>query len=237
MDLCSCCPRRIFSRYFLWQSILLSYIFKGTFGRHFVSSLWLLGRMFSLIFFYTDILVFSFLWDWKSTMLSPVIHLYMFSELPCHRPWLFNLWILSYLSLFSDCLRDLMVSFLLVPHVTFRSLLSLDCTIVFLVLLVASQCLCRSPILWCYDRVVRIPDMSMVVRTHLLLGVRDSIMFSRQFLPSGPWLRRTTSSTSRLRLRSKLRYVAALAGACCLIWTYDIQSSIGSLNWQYWLMT
>jgi hypothetical protein len=67
----------------------------------------------------------------------------------------------------------------------------------------------------------------------LLLEVRGSIMFPRQFLPSGPWLRRTTSSTSRLRLRTTLRYFVALAGSCYLIWTYDPLSDrwIGNIGW------
>jgi len=213
MDLCSCSPRRIFSKCFLWQSVLLPCIFEGSFWRHFVPSPWLLSRvLFCLTFFYTDIFVFSFLWDRKSTiMLSPAIHLYVFSGLFYRRPWLSSLRILSWL--LSDCLRDLMVPFLLVAHVAFPNLLS-RCMTVFLVLFVVCQCLCRGLVLWCYDRCwshsaplsslsfcpgpfllvlwcqcwiryLCIHDMSMVVRAHLLLEVWGSTVLPRWFLPSG----------------------------------------------------
>jgi len=156
-----------------------------------------------------------------------------------------------------------MVPFMLVLRVAFPSLLFLGCMSVFSVLPVAGQCPCRGPILWCYDRCsfhsvppsspslclgefpsvlwcqcwihcLCIPDMSMVVLAHLPHGVRGSIVFPRQFLPSGSWLRRTTSSTSQFTFA---QYTTLL---CCVIrlmlLNLDIWSSIGSLNWQYWLM-
>jgi len=82
----------------------------------------------------TDISIFSFLWDQKSSRLSLVICLHIFLGLS-YKLWLFSSWILSWLP--SDFPRDSMISFLSILRIACPSLLFADCMTVLSILLVA----------------------------------------------------------------------------------------------------
>jgi hypothetical protein len=73
--------------------------------------------------------------------------------------------------------------------------------------------------------------MSMVVRVHLPFEIRDSIMLPRQFLPSSPWLEKTTRSISHLHLHSILCYVASLGNAYNSAYDSVSDCHIGSTDW------
>jgi len=93
-------------------------------------------------------LFFHFRWI-RSPLYYCSLSIYIFSSRNCLFKALSSLWILSWL--LSDCWRNSTVLFLSVPCVAFPSLLSVDYTMFFSVLLVAGQCLYRGSILWYYD--------------------------------------------------------------------------------------
>jgi len=171
--------------------------------------------------------------------------------------WLSSLWILSWLP--SDFSRGLIISFLWTLHVACLSLLFADCTTIFSVLLIASQYSKSNSMiitadlirhyfpaylfyswafllmLWyqCCIRYLYIPDILMIVRSHLPLGIQDSIIFPRQFLSSVPWLKRTIGSILHLYPHNILCYVAMLGNAYYSAWIYDPLSNrcTGSIDW------
>jgi len=86
------------------------------------------SNIFFSLLLYRFLCSFLFSQTRKFTMLSHAICLYIFSELPFHKLWLTDLWILSLLP--SDCWRSSIVLFLSVPRVAFPSLLVADCLLV-----------------------------------------------------------------------------------------------------------
>jgi len=131
----------VFDIFFLWRSVLLPCIFEGSFGRHFVSSPWLLCLVFCSIFFHTDMYLHFYEIGSPLYYLPPSIYICFRN---CSQALVIQ-FVNSVVASFG--LRDLMIPFLLVHHVTFPNLLSLGCMTVFLVLLVIGQCLCRGLVL------------------------------------------------------------------------------------------